>query len=511
MIHPKKTKSKGSPKKTNSPKKAANPKKAASSPRKAASKTRPTSETRTKKTASETSPTPFVRYPLALLKPAKLNDHLYKIVDPKDPATLALADRMRELGWFGAMAITTDDVIVSGHRRRVAAQLAQIEWVFVEVLPIASTDPKFAEYLVSYNEQRKKSPQEEIREQVALTSKKDAYARLIKHRKAESQKIQIHVAEAGLCILTPAAARKRAEISAAKQPFLDAAVEIIERYRSIWPLTLRQVHYRLLGVHVLRHAKKPQSKYVNDTASYKDLSRLLVCARLNGTVPFAAIEDETRPRTVWNVWDSPAPFVRKELDSFLAGYRRNLQQSQPAHILLFLEKMTVQAIGQRATMPYHVPVCVGRGYPSITAVHEMAEQFRRSGKSRMMLLIASDHDPEGESIADRLTASLRDEFGVPITASKVALTSQQITELDLPPMLQAKETSSRASGYIAKHGRAVYELEAVEPDVLQDIISKAIESVLDMKLLRRERRQEAEDARELEARRKHVLAALGEP
>jgi hypothetical protein len=464
-----------------------------------------------RKPTDETSLNRFVRVPLSWLKPAMLNDKIYKEVDPNDPATLALVESMRRLGWFGAAAVTRDWVIVAGHRRRVSAQLAGITEVDVEKLSILSSDPQFPEYLVRYNEQRKKTPAEEIREQVALTDKKAAYDRLIAFRERESKKIHKRAEDAGLEILNPHKAKARSQISKAKFAMLDAAVSIINKYRSIWPLTLRQVHYRMLPLAVLRNSNDKKSVYVNDRSSYQDLSKLLVRARLTWRVSFDAIEDETRPQVNWNVWNNVGLFFREQLDGFLCGYRRNLQQSQEAHVLLFVEKMTVQAIAERAAAPFHVPLCVGRGYPSITAVHEMAEQFRRSGKDRMVLLIASDFDPEGESIADRLTACLRDEFDVEnITPVKVALTARQAEEMNLPQTLQAKESSSRAAGFIEKHGRTVYELEAIEPDELQGIISDAIESVLDMKALRRERQREADDARELEARRKVALDAIGE-
>ncbi len=373
-------------------------------------------------TGPETSLNAFIRVPLSTLVPAKLNDKVYKVVDPKARATKALVKRMKRLGWIGAMAVTQDRVIVSGHRRRAAAMEAGITEVVVEVLPITSTDPRFAEYLVSYNEQRKKTAAEEIHEQVVLTDPQEAYARLIAYREAESRRVHDKAAKAGLCVLTPDSARKRSNISAEKRPMLEAAIDIINRYSNIWPLTLRQVHYRMLGLAVLRNASNKNSTYANDRASYQDLSKLLVRARLIGEVPFVAIEDETRPMTNWQAWDSPGPFVREQLDDVLCGYRRNLQQSQPAFIVLFVEKMTVQAIAERAAMPYHIPVLVGRGYPSLTAVHSIAEQFHQSDKDRMVLVGAGDHDPEGLNIIDRLAASLRDEFDVfNLTAVRAAL------------------------------------------------------------------------------------------
>ncbi len=461
--------------------------------------------------ASAQPDNPFIRVPLDQLCPAMLNDAIYRVVEQDDPAIIALADGMRTRGWMGAMAITTDNVIVSGHRRRVAALLAGITEVVAEVLPIASADPRFPEFLVSYNQQRVKTPAEEIAEQIALTDREEAHMRLLDLQDAELRKSKRRAASAGLCVLDPRDTRTRSGISEEKQPMLDAALEILYRYEELWPLTLRQVHYRLLPLSVLRNTRNPKSVYVNDRASYQDLSRLLSRLRLNRPSLFDAIEDETRPKITWRVWEGPAPFVREQMDGLFAGYRRDLQRSQPAHVVLFLEKMTVQGIGERAARPYHIPVFVGRGYPSISSRHEIAEQFRRSGKKRMVFLIASDLDPEGENIAETVAASLRDEFNIPdITAIKIALTEEQVRRWNLPPNCDVKLTSSRANEYTAKHGEAVYELEAIEPDTLQQVMTDAIESVLDMDLLEEERQRGLDDARELIARREVALRALGE-
>jgi hypothetical protein len=51
---------------------------------------------------------------------------------------------------------------------------------------------------------------------------------------------------------------------------IDAITWIIEEQREHWPLTVRQIHYRLLGPDApLQHASKPGSRYVNDHDSYR--------------------------------------------------------------------------------------------------------------------------------------------------------------------------------------------------------------------------------------------------
>jgi integrase len=74
---------------------------------------------------------------------------------------------------YGEVVVSLGSVPQGQGHETTAAQ------VVAEVLPFTSTDPRFAEYLVTYNEQRKKTPQEEIRELVAITDPAAAYAKLI--------------------------------------------------------------------------------------------------------------------------------------------------------------------------------------------------------------------------------------------------------------------------------------------------------------------------------------------
>src|SRR5262249_4476391 len=81
--------------------------------------------------------------PRVWLRPAKLNDRIYKPVSPNDPSIRALAESMRKDGVLVPLVVTRDYVILSGHRRRVAARLAGIERVPCYVKDFLESDPDF--------------------------------------------------------------------------------------------------------------------------------------------------------------------------------------------------------------------------------------------------------------------------------------------------------------------------------------------------------------------------------
>jgi hypothetical protein len=118
-------------------------------------------------------------------------------------------------------------------------------------------------------------------------------------------------------------------------------------------------------------------------------------------------------------------------------------QSQPNHVEIVGEKNTIAPIIKPVAARYCIPCTLGRGYCSTPPKHDMAQRYRKSGKGKLLLLILSDFDPDGEEIAHSLARSLRDDFDIPeVEPIKVALTAAHVREFNLPPMLQAKESSA---------------------------------------------------------------------
>jgi hypothetical protein len=305
--------------------------------------------------------------------------------------------------------------------------------------------------------------------------------------------------------------RSRKRISHLKQEMFDAVLRAIEERREFWPLSDRQIHYVLLNEPPLRNTRRPDSRYANDRASYADLCDLLTRARLTGDIPWRAIADETRPTTHWRCYGNVQSFVREQLDGLFQSYARDLLRSQPHHVEILAEKLTVRNIVERVAAKYCLPVTIGRGYCSITPRYEMAQRFRRSGKSKLIVLILSDFDPDGEGIAESFARSMRDDFGIEeLIPIKVALTAEQVETLGLQPAMRAKRGSRQYDKFTSRHGDDVFELEAVPPSELQRLLTEAIDAVLDTDLLNREIDAEQEDAEFLETARQRACLALAD-
>jgi hypothetical protein len=444
---------------------------------------------------------PILQKPLTVLRPSTVNDRLYRPVSAQDPEIRALANSIRQYGLHEPLIITRDNVILSGHRRHLACRLAGLKVVPCRVEALKSTDPEFAAKLRECNRQRVKSLDEIAREEILSADPEEAYRTLLKYRKEQARVDGSAIRISGVKI--------RSEISSAKWPMLGAILAILDAQRDFWPLTDRQIHYLLLNDPPLIHARKPNSRYRNTVQCYKATCELVTRARLDGTIPFTAIEDPTRPINVGQFHRDPTTFLRTEFNQLLKGYYRDLQQSQPNHIELVGEKITLASIIRPVALEYCIPLTIGRGYCSIPPRHAMQQRFRRSGREKLIILAVGDFDPEGEDIAHSFARSMRDDFDVDnVLPIKVALTSKQVRRLRLPPRMKAKKTSSRYDSFVERHGENVFELEAVPPQELQQILRQSVDSVLDVKSFNREIAAEKRDAARLSSIRQTLQRSI---
>ncbi len=403
------------------------------------------------------------------------------------------------------IVITTDNWILSGHRRYAAAKIARLESIPCRTENVSREDDhdRFIILLREFNRQRVKSLGEVLREEVVSCDPEEAYTSLIEYREDQAE---LDTYTDALEIGGP---KQRAKISKAKEPFLSAIQVILKDRRKFWPLSDRQIHYALLNDPPLAHASKPDSTYSNTPQSYKKLTDLLTRARLAGYVPMQAIADTTRPVTTWNVYSSAQPFIRDEVAKCFKGYWRDVMRSQPNHIEIVGEKNTIESIIRPVAMQYRIPFTIGRGFCSLPPRAELASRFRQSGKERLVLLIVSDFDPEGEQIAESFARSMRDDFGIDSTvAFKVALTADQVEDYGLQPQLEAKRGSVNYKKFVERHGMDVFELEALDPDDLQEILGEAIDGVIDIDAFNAELDAEKADAEFLENTRRRVAVAL---
>jgi hypothetical protein len=214
---------------------------------------------------------------------------------------------------------------------------------------------------------------------------------------------------------------------------------------------------------------------------------------------------------VWETYTSLGCYYRDQVNGFLAYAQRNLMMTQPNHLELVVEKNTLRNLVEPIASDFGIPLSFGRGQASTPVLRDISRRYKESGKDGLIIIAASDLDPDGDSIARSIGQRLRDDFQHNnVKVVKAALTMQQVRVLKLPEKFErAKEKSPNRQRYIAEHATDfVWELEALHPRQLQKLVRDAIDSVVDHKALKAEIDQAKLDAVHIAATRKIVLETM---
>lgn len=264
---------------------------------------------------------------------------------------------------------------------------------------------------------------------------------------------------------------------------------IITEYQAAgYSLTLRQVYYQLVSKAIIENTEK----------SYTNIGNLVSNGHLAGLIDWEAIEDRTREFHKLPSWETPAEIV----ESAASQYRRDLWEGQKNYCEIWVEKDALRGIIQQASDRLDCPCFSCRGYNSQSEMWAAAMRFiDKAEQGRECVLIhLGDHDPSGldmtRDIRDRLAL-----FGATVKVGRIALNMDQIRQYNPPPN-PAKETDTRASGYIKQYGNSSWELDALEPRILDGLITAAIKDRLDQKKYNKA-------TKKMEAEREKIKALQG--
>lgn len=261
---------------------------------------------------------------------------------------------------------------------------------------------------------------------------------------------------------------KEKRFSRESQEIIDLANQIIEEYQKQgFSLTLRQLYYQFVARGYLPNTAK----------NYNRLGSIVNNARLAGLIDWYAIEDRTRWLRTNVHWDSPSEIIQACANQYAVDMWDN-QDYRPE---VWIEKDALVGVIEGVCIRYDVPYFACRGYVS------QSEQWR-AGRRHLMyfesnqqpvLFHFGDHDPSGLDMTrdnnDRLF-TFTDNVGVDVR--RLALNMDQVQQYN-PPHNPAKITDTRAGEYIANFGSESWELDALEPKVIENLIETNITSLID--------------------------------
>jgi hypothetical protein len=249
--------------------------------------------------------------------------------------------------------------------------------------------------------------------------------------------------------------------------FRKTTLEVIEQANKIvgeysaqgFDLTLRQLYYQFVARGLL----------ANTDRNYKRLGSIVSDGRVAGLISWEAISDRTRPLYGTNHWDDPGEMVREQAEE----YAIDKWEPQEHRVEVWVEKDALRQVVGQASNELDLDYFSCRGYVSQSAMWRAAQRlyrYERQGQIPIVLHLG-DHDPSGidmtRDIQDRLSL-----FGCMRTeVRRIALTMDQILDQNPPPN-PAKTTDSRFRSYVSEYGEDSWELDALEPQFIVDLITE---------------------------------------
>lgn len=263
------------------------------------------------------------------------------------------------------------------------------------------------------------------------------------------------------------------KITYIEKKFTPQSLSMIERCNQVvadyerqgFSLTLRQLYYQMVSRNIIENTER----------SYKRLGDLVSNARLAGLIDWHAIEDRGRNLRQNSHWSNPSQIIRSARQSFRLDKWRN-QDYRPE---VWVEKQALEGVVASVCEGLDVPYFACKGYNSQSEQWQAARRLEgyMNQDQTPIIFHLGDHDPSGIDMTrdnnDRLAM-----FMGGVEVRRLALNMNQIEQYNPPPN-PAKESDSRFANYIELYGDESWELDALEPQVLVNLIETAILSIRD--------------------------------
>jgi hypothetical protein len=243
---------------------------------------------------------------------------------------------------------------------------------------------------------------------------------------------------------------------------------ILEDYDSQgYDMTLRQLYYQLVS----------QDEIPNNAKQYDRLGSIINKARLAGLIDWNHIVDRTRHLKQSPHWDSPSQI----LEAVSKQYKIDKWASQTYRPEVWFEKNALMGIFERVCDEFQVPYFATVGYNSQSEMWKAGRQrlkvWRENGQFPVIFYLG-DHDPSGLHMTVDVLERLQLFCGFSVAVRRLALNMPQVEQYKPPPNF-AKNTDSRFEEYKAKYGTDSWELDALNPEILSNLVKTEIEELID--------------------------------
>ena len=255
---------------------------------------------------------------------------------------------------------------------------------------------------------------------------------------------------------------------------LDMTKKILLEYQAQgYKLSLRQLYYQFIQRDLFPDSwrdKETGSK--NNLHSYKRLGNMVSDGRQAGLIDWDMIEDRGRTTTANSHWRTPGDIIRSAAYSF----KIDKWVDQDWHIEVMVEKDALSGVLEPVCLDLDIAITANKGYSSSSTMYEIGKRLERAldHDKQICIIYLGDHDPSGidmtRDVEERLGLYSR---SINIEVVRAALNFDQV-EVWNPPPNPAKETDARFEVYRRKFGEECWELDAVEPATLADLVRQEV-------------------------------------
>ena len=268
---------------------------------------------------------------------------------------------------------------------------------------------------------------------------------------------------------------------------------VTEYSKQGYELTLRQVYYQLVA----------RGYIENNERSYKNIGSLINDGRLAGLIDWNSITDRTRNLRNRSHWDRPQDVIYSAKYSYLL----DKWKGQPNYVEVWVEKDALVDIVGQVCHPIDTPYFSYRGYTSQSEMWTAAQRFiRQKNRDNRYIIHLGDHDPSGIDMTRDIQERL-EMFGADVYVKRVALTMNQVNTYNPPPN-PAKITDSRCGKYIDQYGEESWELDALEPQMLVNLITNEVTALRDDEIYQAVCDREKQEKGELQKLADHYVSAI---
>jgi hypothetical protein len=239
-----------------------------------------------------------------------------------------------------------------------------------------------------------------------------------------------------------------------------ASLDLIEAMKVITkaahPITGRGVGYKLFAAGLIPSMDDMKRVY-----------RLLKEARERGMIPWSWIVDETRELERCPSWNDAADYA----DVMGRAYRRDHWNQQPVRVEVWSEKGTIRGVLAPVLNRYGVGFRVMHGFNSASAVYDAAQDCE--GRP-LIALYVGDYDPSGLCMSEHDLPNRFTKYGGDhVILERIALRTEHTRELPSFPASDKKK-DTRYKWFVRNYGERCWELDAMDPNELRDLVEEAI-------------------------------------